>query len=239
MEQALELPYLEQLHCPEDISFAGKNRETLEMIISDMMDPMMHGSDGIWHYMAKYLSDTMISPTHICFSLHFKHGNNKNHMFLDMRNILRLYGHGPDMGRPKLTRTNWTRSLLQDEPSCPLIDLSDFEFERRKIDLAVPWINPCGGKFLGSGFSDFLITFDTGSHTGYRDLHFIVLLITILRSGRTRVMEFAKHYRRDWHMDIRDMGIVVVEASKNSFTKDHVTAWLVLFCIHAPKHLLT
>jgi len=84
VEQALELPYLEQLHCPEDISFAGKNRETLEMIISDMMDPMMHGSDGIWHYMAKYLSDTMISPTHICFSLHFKHGNNKDHMFLDI-----------------------------------------------------------------------------------------------------------------------------------------------------------
>jgi hypothetical protein len=167
VEQALELPYLEQLHCPEDISFAGKNRETLEMIISDMMDPMMHGSDGIWHYMAKYLSDTMISPTHICFSLHFKHGNNKDHMFLDMRNRIRLYGNGPDMGRPKRsTRTNCTRSLLQDEPSCPMIDLSDFEFERRKIDLAVPWINPCGGRFLGCGFTDFLITFDTGSHTG-------------------------------------------------------------------------
>ncbi|CAL1158220.1 unnamed protein product, partial [Cladocopium goreaui] len=24
----------------------------------------------------------------------------------------------------------------EDEPSCPMIDLSDFEFERRKIDLA-------------------------------------------------------------------------------------------------------
>ena len=47
-----------------------------------------------------------------------------------------------------------------------MIDLSDFEFERRKIDLAVPWINPCGGRFLGCGFTDFLITFDTGSHTG-------------------------------------------------------------------------
>lgn len=28
----------------------------------------------------------------------------------------------------------------QDEPSSSLIDLNDFEFERRKIDLAVPWL---------------------------------------------------------------------------------------------------
>ena len=95
------------------------------------------------------LSDAMSSPTHACFSLHFKHWRNKNsHVFWTymkrnstVKTMVQIWEY---------RNTNWSKrsrsgldpySYLQDEPSCPLIDLSDFEFERRKIDLAVPWMN--------------------------------------------------------------------------------------------------
>ena len=55
MEQALELPYLEQLHCPEDISgHLGTSADFLETVgmiklyISNCSDIMDHGSGDIW-----------------------------------------------------------------------------------------------------------------------------------------------------------------------------------------------